>query len=161
MACPSSARTRAGLLAAAATACSAVLFAAAGQASEKTDTLRFYVKDVSMKITHADGTVVDRAPYPQPAAGDTMDINSLNYRGDHRKHEAKWSASENVHCQFSEAGPPDCLITVAIDGSLLFVRGTPGTVVNGTGVFQGATGRVLSLKELKGGADVVARVRLR
>lgn len=155
------ARTRAGLAVVAAAACSVAPFAAVGQASDKTETLRYYVKDVSMKITHADGTVVDRPPYPQPAAGDTMDINALDYRGDHRKHDANWSASENVHCQFMAAGPPDCLVTVAIDGSLLFVRGTPGTVVSATGRFQGSTGRVLSLKELKGGADVVVRVRWR
>lgn len=37
----------------------------------------------------------------------------------------------------------------------------PVSVVDGTGRFQGATGRVTRSREVRGGLDVVARVRLR
>ena len=126
----------------------------------KEETLRYYVKDVSMTIAHADGTVVRRPPYPAPAAGDVMVINSLDYRGDHARHATHWSGSEYVRCVFAQ-GPPACTVTVALGSSLLVFNGSSGMLVNGTGRFQGAQGRVLSQKEVPGGADVIARIRLR
>jgi hypothetical protein len=45
---------------------------------------------------------------------------------------------------------------------MLVFTGNPGTVSNGTGIYQGATGRVVSVKELANDAsDVVAKIRLR
>jgi hypothetical protein len=125
----------------------------------KGETLRYYVKDVSMTITHADGTTVRRPPYPAPVAGDVMEVNSLDYKRNHARHAAHWSASEYVRCVFAQ-GPPDCTVTAALGSSLLIFTGSPGTLVNGTGRYQGATGQVLRLTELPGGADVVARVQL-
>jgi hypothetical protein len=58
-------------------------------------------------------------------------------------------------------GEPTCTSHVAIGGSMLIIDGNPGTVVGGTGRFEGATGRVLSNKEVPGGVDAVARVTLR
>ena len=89
-----------------------------------------------------------------------MEVNALDYTGDGRHHAAKWTASHSVRCVVAE-GRPGCQITVAVGGSLLIFRGEPGTLVNGTGRYQGATGRVLSVKPVSGGSDVVARVKLR
>jgi hypothetical protein len=67
----------------------------------------------------------------------------------------------HLRCSFSATPEPDCVSHTAIGGSLLVVRGNPGTVVNGTGRYHGATGRVLSNPHVTGGNDIVARIRLR
>jgi hypothetical protein len=153
-------RTRNGLVLGAAAVCVVALWSPAGQAASRTETLRYHVKVVSMTVTRADGTVVRRPPYPEPKSGDVLELNAVDYKGDSRHHAARWTASQTERCVFAE-GPPDCRVTVAIGGSLLIFRGSPGTLVNGTGRYQGATGRVLSVKKVSGGADVVARVRRR
>jgi hypothetical protein len=138
----------------------AVTLPAAGQTSSRTQTLRFFDKPVSITLTRADGTVVKRAPYPQAKPGDTLDVNSLDYVGTHSKHETRWFASSHLRCLF-RAGPPACESHVAIGGSLLVFTGNPGKVTNGTGIYQGATGRVTSFKEVGNDAnDVVARIQL-
>jgi hypothetical protein len=143
-----------------AAACALALWPVAGQAASHTQTLRLFDKPVSIKVTHADGTVVDHAPYPEPKAGDTLDVNSLDYRGDHRHHAKRWTASTHLRCVFG-TGAPTCESHVAIGGSLLVFTGDPGTVSNGTGIYQGATGRVLSSKEVGDNAsDVVVRIHL-
>jgi hypothetical protein len=152
-------RTSSVLIVGAAAAGAIALWSPAGEAASKTETLRYHVKDVSTKLTHADGSVA-RAPIPEPKSGDSIEINALDYKGDSRKHAAKWTASQTHRCVFAD-GPPDCTITVAIGGSMLIFHGTPGTLVNGTGRYQGATGRILSVKEFNGGVDVVARVNRR
>jgi hypothetical protein len=65
---------------AAAVICAAVLWPSAGHAAGKTQTLRFFVKDVSFQLTQVDGTVVDRPPFPEPGAGDVLDVTSLLFR---------------------------------------------------------------------------------
>ena len=129
-------------------------------AASKAQTLRFFSKDVSMRVTTADGTVIRRPPYPEAKPGDVLEVNSLNYAGNHRDHAARWSASQHLRCVFP-TGEPDCEGQVAIGGSLLIFRGYPGTLVNGTGRYQGATGRVISNRQVRGGSDVVARIHLR
>jgi hypothetical protein len=58
-------------------------------------------------------------------------------------------------------GEPTCESHVAIGGSMLVFTGNPGKVTNGTGIYQGATGRVVHVKELADDAsDVVAKIRL-
>jgi hypothetical protein len=132
-----------------------------GNAASRTQTLRFFDKPVSMKVTHSDGTVVAHPPFPEPRTGDTLDVNSLDYSGNHSRHSKRFIASAHVRCTFG-AGPPTCVSQVAIDDSLLIFTGTPGTVSNGTGKYQGATGRVISSKKLKNNAsDIVARIYLR
>jgi hypothetical protein len=135
----------------------------AGQATSRpsrTETLRYHVKDVSKVLTHTDGSVLRRPPFPEPKPGEALAINSLDYKGDSRHHAAKWTASQTRRCVFA-AGPPNCSMTVAIGGSLLSFHGDPGTLVNGTGRYEGATGRVISVKDIGAGADVVARIKLR
>jgi hypothetical protein len=136
------------------------LVPAAAQARSKTKTLRFFDKEQSTVLTHADGTVVDHAPYPDVAPGDTLDVFSVDFAGNHRHHAKHWTASNHLHCVFG-AGEPDCVSHVAIGGSQLIFRGNPGTVIGGTGRYLRATGRVVHAKEVPGGTDVVARVHLR
>jgi hypothetical protein len=153
-------RIRNALIVAAVAACTIAIWSPAGQAASKIETLRFHVQDASKVLTHPDGSVVRRPPFPEPEAGDVLVINSLDYKGDSRHHAASWTASQTRRCAFTD-GAPDCSMTVAIGGSLLAFHGTPGTLVNGTGRYEGATGRVISVKDTGAGADVVARVKLR
>jgi hypothetical protein len=128
----------------------------------KTQTLRFFDKTQSLILTRADGTVIDHSPYPEAAPGDTMDLFSVDFAGDHKRHAARYSASNHLRCVFG-TGEPTCVSHVAIGNSLLIIDGNPGTVVGGTGRFLGATGRVVSFKQVPGdvGVDVVVKVRLR
>ena len=68
---------------------------AAAADAPKTETLRFYSKDVSMK-----------GPEGQPKPGDVLEVNSLDYRGNHRKHARRPSASHYLRCQFTGAEDP-------------------------------------------------------
>jgi hypothetical protein len=129
-------------------------------AATRTQTLRLFDKPTSMKLTHANGTVAANPQSVQPRPGDTLDVDSLDYRGDHSHHAKRFSASTHLRCTFG-AGPPTCESHVAIGNSMLIFTGDPGIVSNGTGIYQGATGRVLSSKEVSGGSDVVARVKRR
>lgn len=155
--------TRTALAAAAAALCAVALWPGAGQAAgkSKTETLRFFDKPVAMTLTSADGTVVRHAPFPEAKAGDVLDVYALDYAGNHRKHEARASASEHLRCTFGDAGPPDCETHVAIGGSLLIFRGDK--LVAGTGRYQHATGRALSNKtvdEKSNTSDTVVRINL-
>jgi hypothetical protein len=132
--------------------------ATAGQG--KTETLRFFDKVDAIVLTHADGTVA-KAPFPEPVAGDVLDVYSSDYAGNHKRHAAKPSASAYTRCVFAGAGEPDCESHVAIGGSMLIFRGYPGTVAAGTGRYLGATGRVVVNREVAGGSDVVAKIRRR
>lgn len=152
---------RTALLTACAAVCFALVWSPAQAAEGRTVTLRYFVKEVATTMVKADGTVISHPPYPQPDAGDTLQINSVDYKGNHRRHARRWTASQTQRCVFVAQGDAKCQIMVAIGGSLLFFDGTPSKVVNGTGRFQGASGRVLSFKEAKGGGDVTARIRLR
>jgi hypothetical protein len=127
--------------------------------ARKTQTLRFFSKDVSIKVTTADGKVIRKPPFPDAKPGDVLEVNSLDFVGDHRRHARRWSASQHLRCEFS-TGEPDCESQVAIGGSLLIFGGNPGRVINGTGRYQGATGHVVRDEEVRGGFDVVARIRL-
>jgi hypothetical protein len=152
---------RLGLGLAAAVLCAVALWPSSAQAAGRTQTLRFFAKDVSMTLTTAAGTVVRHPPFPEAKPGDVLDATSLDFAGDHRRHARRWTASTHLRCTFSTTPEPDCVSHVAIGGSLLVFGGNPGTVINGTGRFQGATGRVVRSKEVRGGTDVVARIRLR
>jgi hypothetical protein len=127
----------------------------------KTQILRIFDKPVATTLTDANGKVTSRPPYPQPSPGDVLDVYSLDFRGNHIHHSAHWSMSTHLRCRFV-TGPPDCESHVAIGGSLLIFEGDKLT--GGTGDYQGATGRVLSSKEIPGPAgtsDVVVRIRRR
>jgi hypothetical protein len=140
-----------------------MLLPGAGQAASRTQTLRFFDKPVSTKLTHPDGTVVAN-PRSQPQPGDILDVDSLDYRGNHARHSKQFTGSTHLRCTFAAGGPPTCESHVAIGNSLLVFTGNPGTLTNGTGIYQGATGRVVSSKEVRGvdnASDVVAKIHLR
>jgi hypothetical protein len=138
----------------------AVALPALGKPTGGKQTLRLFDKPVSMKLTHANGSIVTHAPFPETRPGDTLDVDSLDYVGTHLHHAAQWIGSTHLRCVF-RAGPPTCESHVAIDGSLLVFTGNPGTVSNGTGIYQGARGRVISAKQAGNGAtDIVARIQL-
>jgi hypothetical protein len=146
----------------AAVLCAVALWPSSGQAAGRTQTLRFFEKSVSVTLTQADGTVIKRPPFPEAKPGDVLDANGLEYAGNHRRHAAHASGSSHVRCTFTAAGTePTCQAHVAFGGSMLVFDGNPGTLVNGTGRYQGATGRVLTNREVEGGSDVVARITLR
>jgi hypothetical protein len=135
---------------------------ASASAAGKTETLRFFSQTEKLVLTHADGTVVDKAPLPEAVAGDTLDIYAVDYEGNHARHAKRATGSEHVVCTFTSASPePDCISHVALGGSLLIFRGFPGTLIGGAGRYLGATGRVISNKEVDGGSDVVAKITLR
>jgi hypothetical protein len=118
-------------------------------------TLRFFSKDTSFVYTRADGTVV--SPPPQESApGDSFVTTSVAFRGTHRRHARRWTASSRVHCVFGPEGHPSCDGQTAIGGSVLAFRDL--TIVGGAGRFEGATGESV-LKEVPGGSDVVLRIR--
>jgi hypothetical protein len=104
--------------------------------------------------------VIDHAPYPDPAAGDTLDVFSVDFAGDHKHHAARYSGSNHLRCVFG-TGEPACVSHFALGSSMLIIDGNPGTVVGGTGRYFGASGGVLSNKEVEGGSDVVVKVRVR
>jgi hypothetical protein len=148
-------------VAAVALAAVAAVPAVADAGSGKTETLRFFDKTDALILTRADGTVVTKPPFPEAVAGDVLDVYSSEYAGNHTRHAKKPSGSAHVRCVFAGAGEPDCEGHVALGGSLLIFRGSPGTVVGGAGRYLGATGRVVASKEVPGGSDIVAKIRRR
>jgi hypothetical protein len=139
--------------------CAIALWPAAGQAAGRTETIHAFSKAVSITVTHPDGTVVTKPPFPEIAPGDVLDVYSLDFKGNHRRHAKRPFGSEHLQCVFG-TGEPDCVSHTAIGGSLLVFRGNPATLIGGTGRFQGATGRVVSNKEVRGGNDIVAKITL-
>jgi hypothetical protein len=136
--------------------CIAAALPAAGQAAGRTVTIKAYSKIVSLTVTRPDGTVVTQG---EPAPGDVLDIYALDFRGNHKRHAKRFFGSEHLQGVFG-TGEPDCVSHVAIGSTLLVWKGNPATLVAGTGRFQGATGRVVSNKEVPGGSDIVAKIKL-
>lgn len=139
--------------------CAAALFPAA--ASAKTQTLRYYDLPTDIVVTQADGTVIDHAPYPDSAPGDTLDVYSLDYVGNHRKHAKKPNASSHLRCVFAE-GPPACESHVAIGGELL-IFDADSKVKFGTGRFRGATGTAVNrtVSDTLDDSDTVVKLSLK
>lgn len=124
-----------------------------------TQVMKFYDKPATLTLTDAKGHVISRPPYPQAKAGDVLDVYSLDYVGNHVHHAARWSASDHLRCTFGH-GAPVCESNLAIGDSLLVFNGNK--LVGATGRYQGATGRVLSIKEVPGSqdeSDTVLRIK--
>ena len=151
--------------------CAALLFAPSGEAAAgKTETLRIFEKTRSIQLTNADGTVLKKRPLPEPTAGDMLDIVFDVFTGNHVKHAKKPSGTDHLRCTFVAAGPPNCVSHAAFGSSMLVVEGNPGTVTLGTGKYYGASGHVVSAKEVKAAPpsslahndiDVVAHINLK
>jgi hypothetical protein len=160
-------------VAVAASLCAALLFASSGQAAgDKAETLRIFEKTASIQLTKADDTVLKKAPIAEtePQAGDVLDVVFNLFTGNHVKHSEKTVGTDHLRCTFVATGPPSCVSHAAFGSSMLVVEGNPGTVVLGTGKYYGASGRVVSAKEVKGAPpsslahndiDVVARIHLK
>ena len=86
-------------------------------------------------------------------------VGTVLFEGNHRKHAKRATMSNHLECRFGAGPEPDCRSWVAIGGALLRFQGD--RVAGGAGRYLGATGRILSNKEVPGGNDVVARVTLR
>src|SRR5690349_22442368 len=100
--------------------CALAVWPGAGQAAGRTQTIKVFDKPVSIKVTHADGTVVTHAPYPEPQAGDVLEVNSLDFVGNHAHHAKRATMSTHLRCTFAAAGTePTCQSYVAAGGSLL------------------------------------------
>jgi hypothetical protein len=132
--------------------------APAAFAKRKTETIRAFSKPVSFVYTSVDGTVTQGPPAGPPQAGDVFEISSLDFVGNHKKHAKKATMSDYLRCTFTAALEPDCYGFTAIGGSLLRFHGME--LIGGTGRYQGATGKVISSKEVEGGSDFVVRVKL-
>jgi hypothetical protein len=127
----------------------------AGQAAGKTETLRFFSKPVSFTYTTADGTVTQGPPAGPPQAGDVFEIDSLDYAGTHKKHSKRPKGSDYLHCAFNGSPEPDCTGYAAIGRSLLRFRGM--ALVGAIGRWK--SGKLLSIKEVEGGSDIVLKLR--
>lgn len=132
---------------------------AAAQAAGRTETLRVHSTPVSFTYTAADGTVTHGPPAGPPQPGDVLEIDSLDFRGDHRRHAKRYFATDYLRCTFTAGPEPDCFSWVAIGRSLLRFHGSE--VIGGTGRYQGATGRIVKSVELEDdAADIVVKLRL-
>ena len=148
-------RIRITLAAAVALMCAAALLPAVGHAAGRTKTLKVFSKAASITVTAPDGTVVDRDPQP----GDVLDVFSVDFRGTHKHHAKRPMGSEHLQCIFG-TGEPDCTSHIALrGGSLLVFRAD--RLIAGTLRYRGATGHVISVKEVPGGTDAVAKIKLR
>ena len=129
----------------------------AGAAS--TSLLRIYDQPVTTTLTTTSGQVASHPPYPRPKPGDVLDVYSLDYSGNHLHHAARWSMSNHLRCTFGH-GAPTCESDLAVASSLLVFDGNK--LVGGTGHYEGATGRVLSNKQVSDTAndsDIVIRIK--
>ena len=103
--------------------------------------------------------MTQRPPSGPPKAGDVMEINSIDFKGNHKKHAKKAFGSDYLRCTFGDDPEnPDCFGYTAIKGSMLRFHGFD--IIGGTGRYLGASGKVVKSKEVKGGSDFVVRIKL-
>lgn len=150
-------------MAAIATAAAVPGLTGAQASNGKTQLLRIFDKPVAITLTGPSGQVTSHAPYPQPKPGDILDVYSLSldYTGNHVHHATHWTMRSHLTCTFVQ-GPPTCESHIATGSSLLIFHGNK--FVGGTGNYQGATGRILGNKEIRGtnnASDIVARIKWR
>jgi hypothetical protein len=131
----------------------AVLASTAGAAG-KTETLKVFSKQLSFTYTAADGTVTQGPPAGQPQPGDSFEIDSIDYRGTHKKHSKKPIGADYLHCVFQASGEPDCMGYNALGSSLLRFHGLE--LIGAIGRWKDA--KILSNKEVEGGSDFVIRL---
>ena len=130
--------------------------AASADAAGKTEKLKVFSKQLSFTYTKADGTVQNPPP-AQAAPGDSFEIDSLDYRGTHKKHSKKPIGADYLQCTFGSGPEPDCHGYTALGNSLLRFHGFD--LIGAIGKFKDA--KVLSNKEVPGGSDIVIRLTRR
>ena len=137
--------------------CALAVIVGPAQAAGKTETLKVFSKQLSFTYTKADGTVSQGPPASQPQPGDMFEIDSIDYRGTHKKHSKKPIGADYLRCKFDAALEPQCEGYTALGSSLLRFRGM--TNVGAIGKWKSA--KVLSNKEVPGGSDYVVRLTRR
>ena len=137
--------------------CALAVLVGPAQAAGKTETLKVFSKQLSFTYTKADGTVTQGPPQGQPQPGDSFEIDSLDYRGTHKKHSKKAIGADYLHCTFDAQLEPQCEGYTALHASLLRFRGME--LVGAIGRFKDA--KILSNKEVKGGSDFVVELTRR
>jgi hypothetical protein len=143
-------------------AAAALLIAAlsASTAQAKTETIKVFSKVQDFTFTTAGGSVTHGPPAGPPAAGDVMEITSIDFKGNHKQHARKAFGSDYLRCTFgADPENPDCFGYVALKGGLLRFHGMD--IVGGAGKYLGATGKTVSNKEVPGGSDFVVRIKTR
>ena len=134
-----------------------VLAVPSALAHGETQTLRVFSKQVKFTYTAADGTVTHAPPAGQPQTGDRFEIDSIDYRGTHKRHSKKAIGADYLQCTFQASGEPDCYGYTAIGRSLLRFHGMD--LIGAIGRFKDA--KVVSNKEVKGGNDFVVELTRR
>ena len=140
----------------------ALIAAPSGAAGKKTktETLRLFSKVQTFTFTTADGTVSHQPPAGPPHVGDMLEVDSLDFKGDHKRHSKRPIGSDYTHCTFvADSQEPDCFGYAALGGSLLRFHGLD--IIGGTGRYEGVTGTMPQNKEVHGGSDVVMKLRLK
>ena len=123
----------------------------------ETQTLRVFSKQVKFTYTAADGTVTHAPPAAPPQTGDAFEIDSLDYRGTHKKHSRKPIGADYLQCVFQASGEPDCHGYTALGRSLLRFHGMD--LIGAIGRFKDA--KIISNKEVKGGNDFIVELTRR
>ena len=134
--------------------CALAVVVGPAQAAGKTETLKVFSKQISFTYTKADGTVSQGPPQGQPQPGDSFEIDSLDYRGTHKKHSKKPIGADYLQCTFGASIDPDCLSYVAVGSSLLRFRGD--ATIGAIGRWKSA--KLLDMQEVRGGSDIVVRL---
>jgi hypothetical protein len=134
--------------------CALAISTASAQAAGKTETLKVFSKQLSFTYTKADGTVSQGVPAGPPAAGDSFEIDSLDYRGTHKKHSKKPIGADYLRCTILPSLEPDCMGYNALGNSLLRFHGFD--LIGAIGRWKDA--KVISSKEVDGGSDFVIRL---
>jgi hypothetical protein len=141
----------------AALVCALAVFVVPAGAAGKTETLKVFSKQLSFTYTKADGTVSQGPPAGEPQPGDSFEIDSLDYRGTHKKHSKKPIGADYLRCTFGASIEPQCESYVALGRSLLRFRGDE--TVGAIGKWKSA--KLLSMQEVDGGSDIVVRLTRR
>jgi hypothetical protein len=135
--------------------CALAVSAGPAHAAGKQETLHIFSKVMTFTYTAADGTVTKGVPSAPPKAGDSFEVDSLDYRGNHKHHSKKPIGAEYLRCVFGSGPEPDCLSFVAIRRSLLRFHGFD--LIGATGRWKG--GKLISNKDVGGdNSDVVIRL---
>jgi hypothetical protein len=137
--------------------CALAVVVTSADAAGKTEKLKVFSKQLSFTYTAADGTVTHGPPAAQPQPGDRFEIDSLDYRGTHKKHSKKAIGADYLQCTFTSAGEPDCFGYTALGKSLLRFHGMD--LIGAIGRWKDA--KILSNKEVPGGSDFVVKLTRR
>jgi hypothetical protein len=137
--------------------CALAVAVASADAAGKTEKLKVFSKQLSFTFTKADGTVVQGPPPAQAGPGDSFEIDSLDYRGTHKKHSKKPIGADYLQCTFGTGPEPDCHGYTALGNSLLRFHGFD--LIGAIGRWKDA--KIVSNKEVKGGSDFVIKLTRR